>query len=78
MYGGAYGTNHYLDRCSIFVGNLPEVVTDELVKEVFDQYGPTISVQVLRKPYHHRKRVFAFVKYQNELEASNAIEHEVL
>lgn len=80
LYGGPYGTtsgNRYFDRYSIFVGNLPEAVTDEEVKEVFDQYGSTISVQVFRKPYRHRKRVFAFVKYQNDFEASNAIEREV-
>lgn len=80
MYSGGYGItsgSRYLDKLSIFVGNLHEYVTDEDVKEVFDQYGSITNIQVMRKPYSRQKRVFAFIKYQNEREAASAIEHEV-
>ncbi|CAO3626579.1 unnamed protein product [Mucor hiemalis] len=79
MYSGGYGItsgSRYLDKLSIFVGNLHEYVTDEDVKEVFDQYGSITNIQVMRKPYSRQKRVFAFIKYQNEREAASAIEHE--
>lgn len=68
-----------IDRTSIFVGNLDEQVTETDLQEIFVQYGEIAHVHVVRKPGVglDQKRVFAFIKYNSEKEASNAIENEV-
>lgn len=68
-----------IDRTSIFVGNLDEQVTETDLQEIFVQYGKIAHVHVVRKPGVglDQKRVFAFIKYNSEKEASNAIENEV-
>ena len=38
------------DRCSIFVGNLPPKVTQEVLIEIFGVYGRIRGVEIVSKP----------------------------
>jgi polyadenylate-binding protein len=44
-----------VDRRSVFVGNLPEEVTENEVAALFEQVGEILSVQVVRKEKPHGK-----------------------
>ncbi|KAI9469813.1 MAG: hypothetical protein EXX96DRAFT_587522 [Benjaminiella poitrasii] len=72
------GINSRLDKLSIFVGNLPESTNQNDLHEEFDKFGSITNIHLIRKPFHRytMKKVFAFIKYKTEKEASNAIEHE--
>ncbi|KAI8991272.1 hypothetical protein BDF20DRAFT_997187 [Mycotypha africana] len=115
FYGGvaaahdAYGSVYSrLDKSSIFIGNLPDNLTEEQLRTKFEQYGSIKRIHIIRKPsYHSREqmrcsnsnnngsqnrsdysrkytnsvetssnKVFAFIKYRNEQQASNAIDQE--
>ncbi|GAA5801009.1 hypothetical protein HPULCUR_006449 [Helicostylum pulchrum] len=66
-----------LDKRSLFVGNLHVSTCEEELKDAFEKYGALQDVHVIRKTYSQRiKKVFAFIKYNNEIEATAAIEHE--
>lgn len=68
----------YLDKRCLFVGNLHVSTCDAELKDEFEKYGKVQDVHVIRKTYCQRiKKVFAFIRYNNEIEASTAIEHEV-
>ncbi|KAI9028830.1 hypothetical protein CLU79DRAFT_514269 [Phycomyces nitens] len=67
----------YTDKTSIFIGNLHESTTTTELAVRFGVYGPIVHSRIIRKPnYQGRKRVFAFIKYKSEKEATDAIEHQ--
>lgn len=45
---------HAIDLCSIFVGNLPSNVNEEMLKTTFGAYGGVRNVEVVRKPSVNR------------------------
>lgn len=67
----------FIDKCCLFVGNLPESTSEEELNELFGQYGVIIYIRVIRKYRENEKKVFAFIKYQSEPEATTAIQHQV-
>ncbi|KAI9798538.1 MAG: hypothetical protein M1825_005319 [Sarcosagium campestre] len=64
------------DRCSVFIGNLPETMTRERLIQVFSNYGNIASVDFVAKPSAHRAglNVFAFMDFSSREEAARAIE----
>jgi RNA recognition motif-containing protein len=68
-----------LDRFSVFVGNLNEDISQNDLYEEFGGCGIIVNVHIIRKPYyrHRTKKVFAFIKYENERGATEAIDQKV-
>ena len=66
---------------SIYVGNLPHSITEDVLREVFSQHGEVSSVNVVKDRETGRPRGFAFVEMPDGGEAANAIEqlnlHEI-
>lgn len=67
------------DYTSVFVGNLPEQVTENSLEERFAAYGVIKHLRIIRKSAvsNGSKRIFAFIKYSEESGAGKAIEAEV-
>ena len=59
----------------LYVGNLGYTVTSEELQELFEQYGPVRSAQVLSDRETGRSRGFGFVEMDNDADADSAIEH---
>ena len=57
---------------NIYVGNLPFSVTEDDLKEVFEQYGEVLSVKLISDRETGRPRGFGFVEMDNA-EADAAI-----
>lgn len=58
----------------LFVGSLPWAVNDEALKEAFATYGNVISANVVTDRQTGRSRGFGFVEFENDSEATAAIE----
>jgi len=56
------------------VGSLPWAVNDEALKEAFATYGNVISANVVTDRQTGRSRGFGFVEFENDSEATAAIE----
>ncbi len=58
----------------LYVGNLPFNTTDEQLRELFEQHGPTQSVNVIVDRETGRSRGFAFVEFETAEAAQAARE----
>jgi cold-inducible RNA-binding protein len=58
----------------IYVGNMPFNMTDEQVRELFEQHGKVDSIDIIKDRETGRPRGFAFVEMPEEAEARKAIE----
>lgn len=58
----------------LHVGNLGYTVSSEELQELFEQFGPVRSVQVLTDPDSGRGRGFGYVEMINDADAEKAIE----
>ena len=56
------------------MGSLPWAVNDEALKEAFATYGNVISANVVTDRQTGRSRGFGFVEFENDSEATAAIE----
>jgi RNA-binding protein Musashi len=54
------------DSCKIFVGGLSWQTTEESLRWSFEQYGPVVSVEVMRDRNTGDPRGFAFVVFQDQ------------
>jgi RNA recognition motif-containing protein len=43
------GSRHGSDAKSIFIGSLPETVTEDLLRTLFSKYGSILACKVIRK-----------------------------
>ena len=59
---------------NIYVSNLSRNTTDESLKELFGEYGETISAKVIVDKLTGFPRGFGFVEMTNENDGRNAIE----
>jgi len=57
----------------LYVGNLPFSATEESLRELFEQHGPTVSVRVITDRETGRSRGFGFVEFENESNAEKAL-----
>ncbi|RCH89279.1 hypothetical protein CU097_006528 [Rhizopus azygosporus] len=65
----------FIDKHCIYVGNLNESVNEESLIQLFNQYGTIVHTRIIRKYRGNDKHIFAFIKYQHESEAANAIQN---
>ena len=61
-----------IDRKSIFVGQLHEDTTTELLTKHFEIYGKIFNLKLIHKPTN----IFAFIEYDEESSAAIALEKE--
>ena len=57
----------------IYVGNLPFSATETEVREKFEEFGPTLSVNLITDRETGRPRGFGFVEMESGEEADAAI-----
>ena len=58
----------------LYVGNLPFSTTEEELREIFEQHGPTVSVRVITDRETGRSRGFGFVEFAEEGNAEKALQ----
>ncbi|MFO7523975.1 MAG: RNA-binding protein [Ignavibacteriaceae bacterium] len=58
----------------LFVGSLPWSISDEELQEAFAAHGNVLSAKVVTDKETRRSRGFGFVEFENESEASAAIQ----
>ncbi len=59
---------------NIYVGNLSFKVTENDLRQLFEEYGELTSVRVMMDKYSGRSKGFGFVVMEDEGEAKSAIE----
>jgi cold-inducible RNA-binding protein len=62
-----YGMN------KLFVGNLPFVLTEQDLEELFARFGRVVSVKIPLDRESGRKRGFAFIEMESQQAANEAI-----
>jgi RNA recognition motif-containing protein len=55
------GSRHGSDTKAVFVGSLPETVTEDLLRTLFSKYGSILDCKVIRKPLGGKFRLLLFV-----------------
>ncbi|XP_012294549.2 polyadenylate-binding protein 4 isoform X5 [Aotus nancymaae] len=58
---------------NVYIKNFGEEVDDENLKELFSQFGKTLSVKVMRDP-NGKSKGFGFVSYEKHEDANKAVE----
>lgn len=58
----------------IYVGNLHYKVDEEVLKEIFEEYGEVNSVKIVTDNVTRKSKGFGFVSMNSESEAQQAIE----
>ncbi len=59
---------------NIFIGNLNYAVTEDDLREIFEEYGELNSVKLISDKFTGRSKGFGFVEMPNADEAKKAIE----
>ncbi len=60
---------------NIYVGNLHYEITEDELKEVFEEFGTVNSSKIITDKYSGRSKGFGFVEMENDDEANQAIEN---
>ncbi len=58
----------------IYAGNLSYQMSDETLRDLFQQHGEVTSVKIIRYPDSGKSKGFGFVEMANDDEADNAIQ----
>ena len=56
----------------LYVGNLPYTATEEELRSIFEEHGPTTSVAVIMDRETGRSRGFGFVEFETDAAAAAA------
>ena len=59
---------------NLYVGNLTENITEQILRDNFSEIGPVASVNVIKDRYTGRSKGFGFVEMETEEGAKAAIE----
>lgn len=59
---------------NIYVGNLAREVTEDDLREAFEEYGQVSSASVIKDKFTHESRGFGFVEMPSQAEAQAALE----
>lgn len=59
---------------NIYVGNLQYGVTEDELKELFEEFGEVMSVKIITDKYSGRSKGYGFVEMSNNNDAKKAIE----
>ncbi|KNB46332.1 hypothetical protein JH06_0838 [Blastocystis sp. subtype 4] len=65
--------DHHNQDATVYVGNLDERVDEELIWELFLQFGPVVSVSMPKDKVTNTHQGFGFVEFQNEIDAEYAV-----
>eukprot|EP00919_Chromeraceae_sp_WS-2016_P005099 GHVR01012065.1.p2 GENE.GHVR01012065.1~~GHVR01012065.1.p2 ORF type:complete len:106 (+),score=14.21 GHVR01012065.1:392-709(+) len=57
----------------LFIGGLPEDITEEELTEYFSKYGPVESAQIIYSKTSHKPRGFGFVYFGHYQQADCAV-----
>ncbi|KPK83771.1 MAG: RNA-binding protein [Bacteroides sp. SM23_62_1] len=60
---------------NIYVGNLHYGLTEDELKELFEEYGEVMSVKIITDKYSGRSKGYGFVEMSDDKEAQKAIEN---
>ena len=60
---------------NIYVGNLHYGLTEDELKELFEEYGEGMSVKIITDKYSGRSKGYGFVEMSDDKEAQKAIEN---
>ncbi len=60
---------------NIYVGNVNYQATEDMLRNLFEQYGEVSSVKIITDKVSGRSKGFAFVEMDNDDEAREAIEN---
>lgn len=58
----------------IYVGNLPYQVTEDELRQTFEQFGQVESVTIIKDKYSGQSKGFGFVEFASQSEGQAAIE----
>jgi len=58
---------------NIYVGNLPDLLTEETIRQMFEAFGEVESVKIINDRFSGRPKGFAFVEMPSNSEADKAI-----
>ena len=58
---------------NIYVGNLPYTVTEEELRDAFNEFGEVTTVNCITDKFSGQSKGFAFVEMANNSEADEAI-----
>ena len=59
---------------NIYVANLSYQTTEEELREIFEEYGPVTSVNIIKDRYTSKSRGFGFVEMTDEAGSKKAID----
>jgi len=59
---------------NIYVGNLHYGITEDELRELFEEYGEVMSVKIITDKYSGRSKGYGFVEMSDDKEAQKAIE----
>ncbi|MBN2612852.1 MAG: RNA-binding protein [Bacteroidales bacterium] len=59
---------------NIYVGNLSYKLSEDDLKQVFEEFGEITSVKIIKDKYSGRSKGFAFVEMVDDAEAKAAID----
>lgn len=63
-----------MSKKKIFVGNLSWKVTEEILKPLFEAYGPVVSIKIIVDQYTGKSKGFGFVEMETDEGADRAID----
>jgi RNA recognition motif-containing protein len=58
---------------TLYVGNIPYVVKEEELKEIFQEYGTVTSIKIVTDKYTGRSKGFGFVEMENDEQEELAV-----
>ena len=58
---------------NIYVGNLNYNLTEDELKEIFEEFGEVSTVKIITDKYSGRSKGFGFVEMPNDAEGKDAI-----
>lgn len=58
---------------NIYVGNLPDTITEEMLSEMFAEFGEVESAKLITDKYSGKSKGFGFVEMPSNSEADKAI-----
>ncbi len=58
---------------NIYVGNIPYRLSEDELKEIFQEYGTVDSVKIITDKFTGRSKGFGFIEMPNQDEAQKAI-----